>query len=73
MATGSVGHDVLGTTGLFLNVGAVISMAVWLGTVAGGLPGGSAAVIGIVTIVLFASGWTCFAADRPRDPPPDRQ
>lgn len=62
----SASDDVLGTTGLFLNVGAVICGAVWLGMVVGGLPGGSANLTGVATLGLFGAGWACCAADRPR-------
>lgn len=66
MTTETGGHDVLATVGVFLTVGAVISMAVWLGMVTGGLPDGSAPITGLVTLALLAAGLTCCAVDRPR-------
>lgn len=57
--------DALATAGLFLNVGAVISAAVWLGMVVGSHPSGSSTLTGVLTPALFAAGWACFAVDRP--------
>ena len=68
MRTGDDGtpqDDASTTAGLFLYVGAIISMAVWLSMISDTPRGGVAALAGMVTISLFSAGLFCFTLGRP--------
>lgn len=56
--------DVLSTIGLMLNIGAVISMALWFGMAGSHSGSGLRAIPGTLTILLFAASIVCFAVDR---------
>ena len=53
--------DVVGTLGLLLNIGGVISAAVWLSMVGGAYPGGSPAVAGAATVASLGASFLCFS------------
>ncbi len=54
------GQDVLGSVGLLLNIGGVIAGALWLSMVGGGYHGGSPALAGAATVLLFGASLACF-------------
>ena len=58
-------EEALGTFGLILNFGAIISTALWLSMIGGSSAGTDTALAGASTIVLFAASFICFGADRP--------
>lgn len=53
--------DVLGSIGLLLNVGAVISAALWVGMAGGAYHGAPVALAGVVALLCLAASITCFA------------
>lgn len=68
MHTGNKGtpnDDARASVGLFLYVGAIISLAVWLSMISDTPRGGTAALAGMATVVLFSAGLFCFALGRP--------
>ena len=71
MQTGDDGtsqDEARATVGLFLYVGAIISMAVWLSMISDTPRGGAAALAGMATVALFSAGLFCFALGRPASP-----
>lgn len=58
-------EETLGTLGLILNFGAIISTALWLSMIGGSSTAIGTALAGVTTIVLFAASFICFGADRP--------
>lgn len=63
--TEDTGGDVLSTLGLILNLGAVISLALWLSMAGTGSSSLSTLVVGTLTVLLFAVSIVCFAVERP--------
>lgn len=59
------GGDFLNTLALMLNVGAIISLALWLSMAGGGSSSLSTLGVGSLAVVLFAVSIVCFAVDQP--------
>lgn len=59
---GDPGEDVVGTLALLLNIGAVISAALWVGMAGGAYRGAPVALAGVATVLCLGASIACFAA-----------
>lgn len=58
--------DVIGSIALLLNIGAVISAALWVGMISGAYHGAPVALAGLAAVLCLAASIACFVSDRDR-------